>query len=221
MSSRQRAVGSRQSAAGSPQSTVRSRQWAGKNNPRRVLFVTGRLAEPALRRVLAATPLPFAYEIAVLRITVAALMTTAWIARHSSSPQVVSRVQSALETVTHAVESSQRIMHNLRPAILEQGLAAALHWIALRFERRSGVECQIRLPRQPLELPPLVPLVAYRTGARAVAPMNAVAGTLQERDIEALPEEAAHGALPEVDQLLERDVAPDGRECTREQGWRR
>src|SRR5881227_2864038 len=47
----------------------------------------------------------------------------AWIARHSSSPQIVSRVQSALETVTHAVESSQRIMHNLRPAILEQGLA--------------------------------------------------------------------------------------------------
>ena len=92
----------------------------------------------------------------------------AWIARHSSSPQVVSRVQSALETVTHAVESSQRIMHNLRPAILEQGLAAALHWIALRFERRSGVECQIRLPRQPLELPPLVPLVAYRTAQEAL-----------------------------------------------------
>ncbi|MGZ5218306.1 MAG: response regulator, partial [Caldimonas sp.] len=38
----------------------------------------------------------------------------AWIARHSSSPQVVSRVQSAIETVSHAVESSQRIMHNLR-----------------------------------------------------------------------------------------------------------
>src|SRR6476619_5095605 len=88
MSSRQRAVGSRQSAAGRPQSTVRSRQWAGKNNPRRVLFVTGRLAEPALRRVLAATPLPFVYEVAVLRITVAALMTTAWIARNLSKPAV-------------------------------------------------------------------------------------------------------------------------------------
>jgi len=92
----------------------------------------------------------------------------AWIARHSSSPQIVSRVQSAIETVTHAVESSQRIMHNLRPAILEQGLAAALHWIALRFERRSGVECQIRLPKQPLELPPGVPLVAYRTAQEAL-----------------------------------------------------
>ena len=92
----------------------------------------------------------------------------AWIARHSSAPQVVSRVQSALETVSHAVESSQRIMHNLRPAILEQGLAAALHWIALRFERRAGVVCTIRLPKKPLELPPGVPLVAYRTAQEAL-----------------------------------------------------
>ena len=92
----------------------------------------------------------------------------AWIARHSSSPQVVSRVQSAIETVSHAVESSQRIMHNLRPAILEQGLAAALHWIALRFERRAGVICTIRLPKKPLELPPGVPLVAYRTAQEAL-----------------------------------------------------
>ena len=92
----------------------------------------------------------------------------AWIARHSSSPQIVSRVQSALETVSHAVEASQRIMHNLRPAILEQGLAAALTWIALRFERRSGVECHIRLPKAPLELPAGVPLVAYRTAQEAL-----------------------------------------------------
>src|SRR4051794_8168377 len=92
----------------------------------------------------------------------------AWIARHSSTPQVIARVQSALETVSHAVESSQRIMHNLRPAILEQGLAAALHWIALRFERRAGVVCTIRLPKKPLELPPGVPLVAYRTAQEAL-----------------------------------------------------
>ena len=77
-------------------------------------------------------------------------------------------MQSALETVSHAVESSQRIMHNLRPAILEQGLAAALHWIALRFERRAGVVCTIRLPKKPLELPTGVPLVAYRTAQEAL-----------------------------------------------------
>jgi dihydropteroate synthase-like protein len=50
--------------------------------PERVLFVTGRLAEPALRRVLAALDMPFRSDVAVLNITVAALMTTPWIARH-------------------------------------------------------------------------------------------------------------------------------------------
>ncbi len=49
--------------------------------PRRVLFVTGRLAEPALRRTLAEMAPAFAYDVAVMKITVAALMTTPWIAR--------------------------------------------------------------------------------------------------------------------------------------------
>jgi dihydropteroate synthase len=53
--------------------------------PRRVLFVTGKLAEPALRRVLADMAPPFAYDVVVLGITVAALMTTTWIARHLDS----------------------------------------------------------------------------------------------------------------------------------------
>ena len=49
--------------------------------PARVLFVTGRLAEPALRRTLSEMQAPFAYEVAVLRITVAALMTVPWVAK--------------------------------------------------------------------------------------------------------------------------------------------
>ena len=54
--------------------------------PGRVLFVTGRLAEPALRRVLAEMAPAFAYDVAVLKITVAALMTTPWIARALEVP---------------------------------------------------------------------------------------------------------------------------------------
>jgi hypothetical protein len=54
--------------------------------PSRVLFVTGRLAEPALRRVLESMAPPFACDVAVLKITVAALMTTPWIARHLEVP---------------------------------------------------------------------------------------------------------------------------------------
>ncbi|HEY7896215.1 MAG TPA: DUF6513 domain-containing protein [Gemmatimonadaceae bacterium] len=54
--------------------------------PSRVLFVTGRLAEPALRRTLDRMAPPFAFDVAVMHITVAALMTTAWIARFLPSP---------------------------------------------------------------------------------------------------------------------------------------
>ena len=53
---------------------------------RRILFVTGKLAEPALRRVLREMQPPFEFDIAVLKITVAALMTTSWIARFLQVP---------------------------------------------------------------------------------------------------------------------------------------
>ena len=54
--------------------------------PSHVLFITGKLAEPALRRVLADNALPFACDVAVMKITVAALMTTDWIARFLQVP---------------------------------------------------------------------------------------------------------------------------------------
>ena len=92
----------------------------------------------------------------------------AWIARHSDSPAVAQRVASALETVSHAIEASQRVMHNLRPAILEQGLVAALQWMASRFERRTGVPCHLRTHHALPELPAGVPLVAYRTAQEAL-----------------------------------------------------
>ena len=65
---------------------------AAPADARRVLFVTGKLAEPALRRVLDEMEAPFACEVAVLRITVAALMTTSWIARHLAVPAGVDLV---------------------------------------------------------------------------------------------------------------------------------
>jgi signal transduction histidine kinase len=92
----------------------------------------------------------------------------AWIARHTPVPDVQQRVQTALETVTHAIESSQRIMHNLRPAILEQGLVAAVQWMCNRFERRTGVACAFRTSHETMQLRAGVPLVAYRTAQEAL-----------------------------------------------------
>jgi len=92
----------------------------------------------------------------------------AWIARHAVSPEVRQRAESALEVVTQAIEASKRIMHNLHPAILEQGLVAALQWMASRFERRTGVSCLFRTSHDSLQLPAGVPLVAYRTAQEAL-----------------------------------------------------
>ena len=58
------------------------------------VFLTGKLAEPALRRMLAdlAPRAGFEYQIGVLPITVAALATTPWIATHFTPPETVDRI---------------------------------------------------------------------------------------------------------------------------------
>src|SRR5215208_1265062 len=58
----------------------------------RYLFVTGKLAAPALRATLQRAELPFDYDVAVMRITVAALMTTSWIARRLEVPPDITRI---------------------------------------------------------------------------------------------------------------------------------
>ena len=97
----------------------------------------------------------------------------AWIGRHAAAgdvppAEVQQRVLSALETVQHAIEASQRIMHNLRPAILEQGLVAALQWMAAQFEKRHRIACLFRTSHESMQLPAGVPLVAYRFAQEAL-----------------------------------------------------
>src|SRR5215204_368608 len=58
----------------------------------RFLFVTGKLAAPALRETLDRAGLPFDYDVAVMKITVAALMTPDWIARRLEVPANVTRI---------------------------------------------------------------------------------------------------------------------------------
>jgi signal transduction histidine kinase len=110
-----------------------------------------------------------------------------WIRRHTRDADVQQRAHAALETVTYAIEASQRIMQNLRPAILEQGLVAALQWMAARFEKRTGIVCEFRsnvdaradaaaAQAQLQQLPAGVALVAYRTAQEALTNVSKHAG---------------------------------------------
>jgi signal transduction histidine kinase len=91
-----------------------------------------------------------------------------WLRRHAGEPALQQRAAAAIELLTHAIDASKRIMHNLRPAILEQGLVAALQWMAGNFERRTGIGCEFRTTHDNPTLPPGVPLVAYRTAQEAL-----------------------------------------------------
>jgi len=99
-----------------------------------------------------------------------------WVRRHGQDPAVRQRMATALELLTHATQASQRIMQNLRPAILEQGLVAALQWMATGFEKRTGVTCTFRTSHERMTLPPMVPLVAYRTAQEALTNITKHAG---------------------------------------------
>jgi dihydropteroate synthase-like protein len=102
-----------------------------------LLFVTGKLAEPALRRLLAelASPAGFEYTVAVLPITVAALATTPWIARHLHVPPGVDRV-----LLPGLCQGDLPTVQALTPASVERG-PADLRDLADFFRlapRRSG-----------------------------------------------------------------------------------
>ena len=73
-----------------------------------------------------------------------------------------------MEAVTLAHEASQRIMHNLRPAILEQGLVPALQWMTERFAKRTGIDTAFRTSHDQMVLSAGVPLVAYRFAQEAL-----------------------------------------------------
>lgn len=88
----------------------------------------------------------------------------AWLARHAADPLLSERAQGASQTLDQAIAASRRLMLNLRPPILQEGLAAALQWLVGHVERQQQDRLSLRLslPAQPLPLDEERALVAYR-----------------------------------------------------------
>lgn len=93
----------------------------------------------------------------------------AWISRRPAlEPDVRQHIDTALEMLQHALGASQRIMMNLRPPILDQGLVAAVLWLASSFEKRTGVRVTVRRSAEFIDVPRDLQLVAYRTAQEAL-----------------------------------------------------
>ena len=84
-----------------------------------------------------------------------------WIARRSTDPDVKERVLQATSTLQQALEASQRIMLNLRPAILDEGLVPALQWMVSGFQKRTGAEVVFRCPKDEFSLSEEIQTVAF------------------------------------------------------------
>ena len=92
----------------------------------------------------------------------------AWLSRHATDPAAHMHINAATEMLQHALGASQRIMRDLRPAVLDQGLVAAIQWMATGFEKRTGIKITLRATEKTVSASKEVQLVAYRTAQEAL-----------------------------------------------------
>jgi signal transduction histidine kinase len=67
-------------------------------------------------------------------------------------PDVTQKLRSAIGMVDSTVNIVRRLATELRPAVLDLGLIAAIEWQAEEFEERTGTECQLALPAHDIVL---------------------------------------------------------------------
>jgi len=92
----------------------------------------------------------------------------AWLAKLPLEPQAQQRVRRAQEMLDHALGASKRLMMNLRPALLDQGLVAAVQWLTQGFSDRTGLACRLHADPEANAVTPEVALVVFRTVQEAL-----------------------------------------------------
>ncbi len=99
---------------------------------------------------------------------VAAKMDIAWVLRHTTAPAAREHLEAANDMLQQAMGASQRIMMALRPSILDQGLAAAVQWLAERFTKRTGIPVSVKLEHDISIHDKALEMVAYRVTQEAL-----------------------------------------------------
>ena len=62
-----------------------------------------------------------------------------------SHPRLNEKVRGALQHIDSTVKTIRTIINNLRPAVLDLGLNAAIEWQVAEFRRRTGIACDLHM----------------------------------------------------------------------------
>ena len=68
-----------------------------------------------------------------------------------------------------AILSSSRIMHDLRPGILDEGIVAALEWQARDFQQRMGIACGFAASAEEIPVDRATAIAAFRICQEALS----------------------------------------------------
>jgi signal transduction histidine kinase len=100
----------------------------------------------------------------------AAHFDLAWVARHPGHADAAAHVASAHEALRQAMAATQRVVHDLYPPDLSEGLVPALRTLARGFEKRFGLPVAFEVaPALDGPLPAPARLAVYRTLQESLA----------------------------------------------------
>lgn len=78
-------------------------------------------------------------QLLVLRMDVSMLH----VRTRKNHPRLHQKIDAALKNIDNTMQSVRSIINNLRPAVLDLGLHAAIEWQVRRFEEHTGIACDL------------------------------------------------------------------------------
>jgi signal transduction histidine kinase len=91
-------------------------------------------------------------------------MNLSWLATHPGvAPEAVSaRMVSSMDLADRTIDAARRLASELRPAILDLGLQAAVEWQVKEFRYHADIRCEVELPPGEIPLNPDQEVALFR-----------------------------------------------------------
>ena len=77
--------------------------------------------------------------------------------------QILDRIPAMIEIVDMSMETTRKIIAELRPGILDElGLVAAAEWLVQEFQKRTGIKCGLKIDFEDKDLPQNIKTAMFR-----------------------------------------------------------